>query len=209
MKLGDGDTAPTLVGSIDLHQGRAQLSLSVIDPVNNFVYFANDNTYPGGIHQFSLNGTNLPVEISYLQFQGGPDTNTPPDGVSTFNTTTNSDGILPYGEIYFRSAVFDPLRGYAYFGQDSRPCQFVKVKVAQVDPITLGGIKTQPNGSVQFSFANIAGGAFSALATTNLALPLTNWPALGGVTEVSPGQFQFTDPQPANGGQRFYRVSSP
>ena len=128
LKLGNGDAAPTLVGSIDLHEGQARLSLSVIDPTNGFVYFANDNTYPGGVHQFSLNGTNLPVEIGYLPFQGGPNTNTPPDGVSTFNTTTNSDGVLPYGEIYFRSAVFDPVRGYAYFGQDSKPDQVVKVR---------------------------------------------------------------------------------
>ncbi len=163
---------------------------------------------PGGIHQFSLNGTNLPVEISYLPFQGGL-SNNPPQGVSTFNVTTNGDGILPYGEVYFRSAVFDPVRGYAYFGQDSKPNQIVKFKVAQVDPFTLNGAQTQTNGSVQFSFTNINGGSFSALTATNLALPLTNWTSLGNVTEVSPGQFQFSDPQPAREPQRFYRVSSP
>jgi hypothetical protein len=208
VKLGAGDTAPTLVGTIDLPEGQARLSLSVIDPVNGFVYFANDNTYPGGVHQFSLNGTNLPVEISYLPFQGGL-SNNPPQGVSTFNVTTNGDGVLPYGEIYFRSAVFDPVRGYAYFGQDSKPNQIVKFKVARVDPFTLNGVQTQTNGSVQFSFANINGGSFSALTATNLALPLTNWTSLGSVTEVSPGQFQFSDPQPARDPQRFYRVSSP
>ena len=32
--------------------------------------------------------------------------------------------------------------------------------------------------------------------------------ALGGVTETCPGQFQFTDPQAANFGKRFYRVRS-
>jgi len=98
VKLGDGDAAPTLVGHVDLQQGRAQLSLSVVDPANGFLYFANDNTYPGGMHQFKLNGTNLPVEISYLPFQSGP-SNNPPDAASAFNNTTNSDGILPYGEV--------------------------------------------------------------------------------------------------------------
>jgi len=37
---------------------------------------------------------------------------------------------------------------------------------------------------------------------------LTNWTALGGVTEISPGQFQFTDPQATNSPQRFYRVQA-
>jgi hypothetical protein len=47
------------------------------------------------------------------------------------------------------------------------------------------------------------------LATTNPALPLSNWTALGGVTEVTPGQFQFTDPQAANSVRRFYRLRAP
>ena len=36
-----------------------------------------------------------------------------------------------------------------------------------------------------------------------------NWAPPGGLMEVSPGQFQFTDPQAANTPQRFYRVRSP
>ena len=95
-----------------------------------------------------------------------------------------------------------------HLGQDSRPNQVVKVKVAQIDPFMLTGVKTQTNGSLQFAFTNIAGAMFSALATTNLALPLTNWTALGGVTEVSPGQFQFIDPQAISNTQRFYSIRS-
>lgn len=207
IKLGNSNAAPTLLGSIDLPEGQARLSLSVIDPVNGFVYFANDNTYPGGVHQFSLNGTNLPVEIAYFPFQGGP-SNNPPQGVSAFNVTTNLDGVLPYGEVYFRSAVFDPIRGYAYFGQDSKPNQIVKFRVATVDPFTLIAIMTS-NGVFQGFFTNITGGAFSSLATTNPAQPLTNWTSLGSVTEISPGHFQFTDPQAPNYFRRFYRVSAP
>jgi hypothetical protein len=62
------------------------------------------------------------------------------------------------------------------------------------------------NGAFQFGFANNAGETFSVSGTTNLALPLNNWTALGGVTEISPGQFQFTDPQATNNPQRFYRI---
>jgi hypothetical protein len=209
MKLGAGNAAPTMVGSIDLHEGQARLSLSVLDSVNGFVYFSNDNTYPGGVHQFALNGTNLPVELGYLQFQGGPSNNLA-NGTSAFNTTTNDDGILPYGEVYFRSAVFDPIRGNAYFGQDSKPDQVVKVKVAQIDPISISAQTNLSGGGFQFSFSNIVGAQFSALAATNLTLPMSNWTTLGvGTTEVSPGYYKFIDPQATNYAQRFYRVRSP
>ena len=66
-----------------------------------------------------------------------------------------------------------------------------------------------PNGSVQLSFTNWPGATFTALATTNVTLPPSNWVSLGGVTQVSPGQFQFSDAQATNHPQRYYRVSSP
>jgi N-acetylneuraminic acid mutarotase len=65
---------------------------------------------------------------------------------------------------------------------------------------------TKPgNGSFHFTFTNSPGAVFGALATTNPALPLSNWTAISGVTEISPGQFQFTDSQSTNS-KRFYRV---
>jgi hypothetical protein len=71
---------------------------------------------------------------------------------------------------------------------------------------TLTGVQRLTNGAFQFGFANSQGVFFSVLASTNAALPLSNWTALGGATEVSPGQFQFTDPQATNSPQRYYRV---
>jgi hypothetical protein len=128
VKLEEGDVAPTLLGSIDLRAGEGRLAASVIDPLNGYVYFADDNTYPGRIYQLSLNGSNLPVEVGYLQLQGGTSSTTPPNGTTIQNASSDSD--LPYGEVFFRTAVFDPVRGYAYFGQDSRPNQVVKVQLA-------------------------------------------------------------------------------
>jgi hypothetical protein len=62
----------------------------------------------------------------------------------------------------------------------------------------------------QFSFAYTPGAGSTVYSTTNLNLSLANWTMLGSATEVSPGQFQFTDPQATtNSPQRFYRVSSP
>ena len=65
------------------------------------------------------------------------------------------------------------------------------------------------NGAFQFAFTNSVGVLFGVLATTNPVLPLSNWTALGGVTEVAPGQFQFIDPQATNNACRFYRLRAP
>lgn len=141
VKLEEGDIAPTLVGSITLRAGEGRLAASVIDPGNGYVYFADDNTYPGRIYQLSLNGPNLPVEVGYLQLQGGTSTSTPPNGTTIQNVSNTSD--LPYGEVFFRTAVFDPVRGYAYFGQDSRPNQVVKVQLAVHSPPQLLNLSTR------------------------------------------------------------------
>lgn len=63
------------------------------------------------------------------------------------------------------------------------------------------------NGAFQFSWTASPGTGFSILATTNVSLPESNWSVLGGVVEISPGQFQFTEPQLNSA--RFYRVRSP
>jgi hypothetical protein len=65
------------------------------------------------------------------------------------------------------------------------------------------------NGSFKFRFTNTPGATFTAWASTNVTLRLSNWTALGYVPEVSPGQYQFTDAQVTNNARRYYRVSSP
>jgi hypothetical protein len=73
----------------------------------------------------------------------------------------------------------------------------------------LNALQVQANGTFQFTFTNTPGAPFSVLATTNLTRPFNTWTPLTGLTEVSPGQFQFTDPQATNTPRRFYRVHSP
>jgi hypothetical protein len=75
--------------------------------------------------------------------------------------------------------------------------------------INLTTASVLPGGSFQFAFTNIPGASFTVLTTTNLALPLASWTVLGAVTEVTPGKFQFSDPQATNNPQRYYRVKSP
>lgn len=209
VKLGDGDSLPIPVpfGGVTLRTNEVQIISQVTDPANGFVYFGDDNTYPGRVYQFAMNGTNAPVELGYLSLQGGV-APPPPNGVTTNNVTTNSDGILPFGEVMLRSGVFDPVRGYAYFGQDARPNQVVKVQPAQIDPFALAGVQKPGGSTFQFAFTNIPGATFTVLAATNLTSPASNWTALGAVTENPPGQFQFTDPLATGYQTRFYRVIS-
>jgi len=63
-------------------------------------------------------------------------------------------------------------------------------------------------GSFQFSFTNTPGSQFTVVMATNVHLSAAYWTPSGGVTEISPGQFQFNDPR-ADTATRFYCVRSP
>jgi N-acetylneuraminic acid mutarotase len=88
-------------------------------------------------------------------------------------------------------------------------------RIVQIDSaalpttIILTDITKLPGGGFQFGFTNTAGATFTAFATTNLSISSSNWTALGDVSEISSGHFQFTDSQAANLPQRFYQVRSP
>ena len=209
VRLGAGDVLPVPVpfGGVNFMTNEVQIISQIMDAVGGHVYFNDDNTYPGRVYQFTLNGANPPVEQGYLSLQTGP-TNPPPNGITAANTTTNSDGILPYGEVFLRSAVFDPVRGFAYLGQDSRPNQIVKIQVARDTP-GITSVALPPGGGFQFHYTNTPGVAGTVLATTNLSLSTSNWTTLGTAAEISSGQFQFTDSGTTNNARRFYRVRSP
>src|SRR5260370_19429398 len=95
-----------------------------------------------------------------------------------------------------RRQITAPLPG------DKRELTLVGSRPNLVGPTMLG------NGSFQFSFTNVPGCSFTAQVSTNLAAT-NGWTSLGSPTEISPGQFQFTDPQATNYPRRFYRVSPP
>ncbi|PYI82478.1 MAG: hypothetical protein DME26_17505 [Verrucomicrobia bacterium] len=73
----------------------------------------------------------------------------------------------------------------------------------------LAGLTLLGNGAFQLGFTNLSGATFTALATTNITLPSSNWTVLGPATEIVPGQFQFTDPAATNFPWRFYQIRSP
>ncbi|HXD00106.1 MAG TPA: hypothetical protein VN048_12245 [Verrucomicrobiae bacterium] len=78
-----------------------------------------------------------------------------------------------------------------------------------IPAINLTNLMVLPNGVLQFAFTNTPGLSFTAYSTIDVSQPFTNWTRLGAVTEISPGQFQFSDPAMANNQQRFYRIRSP
>ena len=82
------------------------------------------------------------------------------------------------------------------------PASAVAVPFVLAQPMKL------PTGAFLFSFRNTPGLTFTALSSTNLAIPVDAWTSAGVATEVSAGQYQFTDVTP-NSPQRVYGVRSP
>jgi len=121
--------------------------------------------------------------------------------LQTTNWSTNSFTSLP---------VWNFLPGWAmatvFVNGIPSTSSIVNITVPVPSPPTITDAKKLTNGSFQFRFTNSVGAVFGALASTNLSLQPSNWTALSGVTEISPGRFQFTDSQATNGPQRFYRV---
>lgn len=76
-------------------------------------------------------------------------------------------------------------------------------------PPALGSFSVVSNGQFQFTFTNATPINFTVLASTNIALPASNWIVLGPAAVLAPGAYQFTDAQATNFPQRFYQVRSP
>jgi ABC-type transporter MlaC component len=67
------------------------------------------------------------------------------------------------------------------------------------------------SATFQLSFTNAPGGSadFTIWATTNLALPFSQWQNLGHPVESSAGFYQFSDSSVPNVPARFYQITSP
>jgi hypothetical protein len=110
-------------------------------------------------------------------------------------------------------AMTSPLASSQRFARIASGClaghTLALIAAPPASAITLTGPRMLSNRTSQFAFTNTPGAFFGVLAATNPALPLGNWTSLTALTEVSPGQFQFTDPQATTNQQRFYRIHSP
>jgi hypothetical protein len=103
-------------------------------------------------------------------------------------------------------------RGYSRTQNGLIDLGAVELQSPAANPPVLENITVPAGGganSLQFTFTNAPAADFTVLTATNVSLALTNWTVLGEVQQVAPGQYQFTDPQAATNGVRFYRVRSP
>jgi outer membrane protein assembly factor BamB len=161
--------------------GRGSPFVTSTDGTNNVVVWGIGSEGDQRLHGFDGDtGTNV--------FTGGG-ANELMTGTRRFNT-----GIVARGRIY----LANDNQVYAF----NAPGQTVA-------PITMTNLVIVPGGGFQFSFTNIPGALFNVFASTNLAAPFTNWTWLGGVPEVSSGNYLFTDTQGPGNTEQFYQVSSP
>jgi hypothetical protein len=77
-------------------------------------------------------------------------------------------------------------------------------------PRAITGCCLTAAGQLRFQFTGAASAAYTVLCSTNLALPLSSWTPAGAVTNLAPGQYQFTDPTAmTNQPRRFYLLRQP
>ncbi len=80
---------------------------------------------------------------------------------------------------------------------------------ASVPVISSAGLSGGLFGAFQLQFTGNSNSTYSVLGTTNLLLPLTNWPVLGVATQISSGIFQYSDTNLTHNTRQFYRLRSP
>ena len=85
--------------------------------------------------------------------------------------------------------------------------------IQTINPIsipTLAGVILNA-GSLKFNFTNATGLSFSVLATNDITASKANWPVIGTAVEspAGSGNYQFTDPNPATNGARYYLLRQP
>ena len=104
-------------------------------------------------------------------------------------------------------------RGYPRLSGAHVDIGAVEAQIAPVNnpPLLMNSAWSAASGTnhFQFTFTNVPDADFTALATTNVALPLSEWTPIGNATQNPPGKYQFTDPGATNYPQCFYQVVSP
>jgi hypothetical protein len=121
---------------------------------------------------------------------------------------TNGSAFLPvtYGS---ESGGFDPLSLPPWINwRTNYGSTALTLKVLNPDGQPILASPSVASGQITFQFTGDPQTVYSILATTNLAVPLTNWTVIGSANLLSNDLFQFVDTQTKSYPQRFYRLSS-
>ncbi len=153
-----------------------------------------------GLHDLNTGG-----ELSSAEVYDPASGSWTPSGTLSTARDGHTATLLPNGKV---------LVAAGYISSTSVWLSSAELYDSALGPITVVNPTKLPNGAFQFAFTSAANGTYSALATTDLALPLVyspyngvlNWTVLHAVPEFSPGLYVFSDPQATNSPQRFYQV---
>jgi hypothetical protein len=158
-----------------------------------------------GSYTFNTNSLSDDVSTLWLNpFSSTFGAGTPPTASAT--ATTGSD-ITPGGIasfVVFQRDVTEPAAAVV----DELRIGPTWASVTALPPpsaTTLTSMTRLGNGTFQFAYTDSTGQSGTIYASTNLV----NWSAIGAATQVSPGQYQFTDPAATNYPRRFYQLRWP
>jgi hypothetical protein len=125
-----------------------------------------------------------------------------------YTTSTNASGTGGWSFYPPGSRIGSSLGVYPLFNIFATP-----LSPPVVSPIALTNEVVLPDGSFQFGFTNTPGVSFTAYASSNLALPFTNWLYAGTPMNVGSNYFQYNSgPGVVTSGtfpRVFFRVTSP
>ncbi len=134
--------------------------------------------------------------------------------IGTATTTAATPGTWPSQTLAFSST--EPFDNVVVH-YDARPptCQawgpiFMadNMQVTPAPPTLINAVKLF-GGVVQFDFAYVQGATCSAYDSTDASLPVASWTFIDTPTEISPGQYRFTDSGAAAAPILFYVVTCP
>jgi hypothetical protein len=160
----------------------------------------NSYSYYGG---FTLTGVNLtngtPLLASLGHYGGSTPTMPPLPGSPAIDGCTNGTTFTTDQRGYPRTVGRAPDIGA------------VEGVYNAAGPGKLKNVARLGNGSVSFTLTNYSDMSFTVLASTNVALPSSQWSNLGTAVEspLGSGQYPFTDPHATNYSRRFYKVTLP
>jgi hypothetical protein len=120
-----------------------------------------------------------------------------PSGTTAVSTNATLTGLLPGTTYYFQVVATNSV------GTNTGN-EFSFTTLSVTSPKLTA--PTFSSGTFTSTFTNTVGALFKVYTSTNVALPFSQWTLLGQATEVSPGNFQFSDAHATNATE-FYRLT--